>query len=772
MKKKDIFKVRKNKAHKNLVSYGKYGVVLGAAVLTLGATSTAFADTELETPVSNSESTPFVERTTDTITDSETLGLTVVASDVDNANENMTSALDSTITTDENSEPPLFPSNEDSNDVNDNSEISLENHGTIALNENATNSETGTDENIISKNVTISNSGSLINFDLKNLFTEEQYERLNNDLAFLQLDFLSSFDGNIMSDETGFWVNHSTPFTNVEDARNEINTESFKQFISGTLVTGKEAILPMTYIDFETNEEIKVNVIVTREDIINPEVVYDELTINYEQTPTVRIIVDDTLQKDSVVIENLGNGSVNIGKQVFKVGYLNGVEISRELIEDTLTDDGNVIIRLSSNYTTDTIRDNVGFNRTASTIPFITYYVDDNEKPEGYFEVIQSGHDGYRRDTLDSGNTSFYIALANFYSRQKALESELGAEIFSYIKTLLNSSQALEKQDAIILRGVAREIEIVEEPVIDEAWVEEEWVEEPTTEPEVISEWVEEPTTEPEVISEWIEDETTEPEVISEWVEEPTTEPEVISEWVEEPTTEPEVISEWIEDETTEPEVISEWVEEPTTEPEVISEWVEEPTTEPEVISEWIEDETTEPEVISEWVEEPTTEPEVISEWVEEPTTEPEVISEWIEDETTEPEVISEWVEEPTTEPEVISEWIEDETTEPEVISEWVEEPTTEPEVISEWIDETPTPTPGQDDSGKDVDGNDSTTGDKVAPHVQLGNKKAQAKAEKAYGAEASVLPETGDTPTAHFALAGLALLGLGVAVGRRKKAD
>ncbi|MGQ9412057.1 SHIRT domain-containing protein [Streptococcus pluranimalium] len=55
-------------------------------------------------------------------------------------------------------------------------------------------------------------------------------------------------------------------------------------------------------------------------------------------------------------------------------------------------------------------------------------------------------------------------------------------------------------------------------------------------------------------------------------------------------------------------------------------------------------------------------------------------------------------------------------------------------------------------------------------PDVQLANKKVQAKSENTYVSKTTVLPETGDTPTAHFVLEGLALLGLGLAVGRRKK--
>ncbi|WP_341931868.1 SHIRT domain-containing protein [Streptococcus pluranimalium] len=76
------------------------------------------------------------------------------------------------------------------------------------------------------------------------------------------------------------------------------------------------------------------------------------------------------------------------------------------------------------------------------------------------------------------------------------------------------------------------------------------------------------------------------------------------------------------------------------------------------------------------------------------------------------------------------------------------------------------------DDKGNTVHVYRPTTPVTEQPDVQLGNKKAQGKNENAYVAKAAILPETGDTPTAHFALAGLALLGLGVAVGRRKKAD
>nr|WP_275895417.1 SHIRT domain-containing protein [Streptococcus pluranimalium] len=76
------------------------------------------------------------------------------------------------------------------------------------------------------------------------------------------------------------------------------------------------------------------------------------------------------------------------------------------------------------------------------------------------------------------------------------------------------------------------------------------------------------------------------------------------------------------------------------------------------------------------------------------------------------------------------------------------------------------------DDKGNTVHVYRPTTPVTEQPDVQLGNQKAQAKAENAYVAKAAVLPETGDIPTAHFAIAGLALMGLGLAVNRRKKAD
>ncbi|AXJ13970.1 LPXTG cell wall anchor domain-containing protein [Streptococcus pluranimalium] len=113
------------------------------------------------------------------------------------------------------------------------------------------------------------------------------------------------------------------------------------------------------------------------------------------------------------------------------------------------------------------------------------------------------------------------------------------------------------------------------------------------------------------------------------------------------------------------------------------------------------------------------------------------------------PSVVSEWVGDPYVDR--VEEALVDET--------WVEEPATDPEVISEWVDEKPAPQPQSNTDGK-----------KIPPHIQLGNKKAQAKAENAYVTKAAVLPETGDTPTAHFAIAGLALMGLGLAVNRRKK--
>ncbi|MFU2206594.1 LPXTG cell wall anchor domain-containing protein, partial [Streptococcus pluranimalium] len=54
-------------------------------------------------------------------------------------------------------------------------------------------------------------------------------------------------------------------------------------------------------------------------------------------------------------------------------------------------------------------------------------------------------------------------------------------------------------------------------------------------------------------------------------------------------------------------------------------------------------------------------------------------------------------------------------------------------------------------------------------PAVKLGNKKAVAKKDSKYAKDAT-LPSTGDNSSATFAVAGLAIMGLGLAgVAKRK---
>ncbi|MGX7775691.1 LPXTG cell wall anchor domain-containing protein [Streptococcus pluranimalium] len=102
--------------------------------------------------------------------------------------------------------------------------------------------------------------------------------------------------------------------------------------------------------------------------------------------------------------------------------------------------------------------------------------------------------------------------------------------------------------------------------------------------------------------------------------------------------------------------------------------------------------------------------------------------------------------------------------------------------VVSEWVgddyvnsNKEELKNPVKEDSDKEVVSDKEETTDKKAedkakdPAVTLGNKKATAKKDAQYAKDAT-LPSTGDNSSATFAIAGLAIMGLGLAsVAKRK---
>lgn len=71
LNRRDIFKKRKSKVYKNLVSYGQYGVITGITMLTLGAgTVVSAAETSSSSADTASSSLSSTTATTETTTDS------------------------------------------------------------------------------------------------------------------------------------------------------------------------------------------------------------------------------------------------------------------------------------------------------------------------------------------------------------------------------------------------------------------------------------------------------------------------------------------------------------------------------------------------------------------------------------------------------------------------------------------------------------------------------------------------------------------------------
>ncbi|MFU2206884.1 LPXTG cell wall anchor domain-containing protein, partial [Streptococcus pluranimalium] len=119
----------------------------------------------------------------------------------------------------------------------------------------------------------------------------------------------------------------------------------------------------------------------------------------------------------------------------------------------------------------------------------------------------------------------------------------------------------------------------------------------------------------------------------------------------------------------------------------------------------------------------------------------------------------------------VTSEWVD--ANAPEVISVDREEEFVEDDYVNSNKEELKNPV--KEDSDKEVVADKEEATDKKAedkakdPAVTLGNKKATAKKDAQYAKDAN-LPSTGDNSSATFAIAGLAIMGLGLAgVAKRK---
>lgn len=214
MEKQDIFKLRKNKAYKNLVSYGKYGVVLGAAVMTLGAASTAFANTDAGTSDLAEVVTPPAEPPVSELPPAE-------------SNPN-----------------PLV-------DGGDETETADENLTLLSLsNGDATNPAIGSDESTVpTYDINVPDTGEIINVDLRNYLSEEQVAMVENteatisDSAELNGFFDKLIDGIVDEDSNGrldgFLKWHDTPVSTEEEARNIEGVDTgVNWYVSGTLVEG------------------------------------------------------------------------------------------------------------------------------------------------------------------------------------------------------------------------------------------------------------------------------------------------------------------------------------------------------------------------------------------------------------------------------------------------------------------------------------------------------------------------------------------------------
>ncbi|MGQ9412021.1 LPXTG cell wall anchor domain-containing protein, partial [Streptococcus pluranimalium] len=119
----------------------------------------------------------------------------------------------------------------------------------------------------------------------------------------------------------------------------------------------------------------------------------------------------------------------------------------------------------------------------------------------------------------------------------------------------------------------------------------------------------------------------------------------------------------------------------------------------------------------------------------------------------------------------VVSEWVEDDYVNSN--KDELKNPAKEDETSTD-VNDDKKPTV-KEDSDKEVVADKEETTDKKAedkakdPAVALGNKKAAAKKDAQYAKDAT-LPSTGDNNSATFAIAGLAIMGLGLAgVAKRK---